>query len=179
MLQPVDENSGQAKFEVHVMKMLKISGLCLLLAASVHAFAEKPVISIVPSQGGIEAPVRGMMNDADRVVERTGGGGAVDIAFVAGGTPVVGLQFDLAASGGGAEELEALCNGKRLASGHSLTCNALDESTVRVIVFSVSNKPISTGAILSLPRGVDSLSFVEGSVQLGDANAKAVEGEVL
>ena len=148
------------------MKFATRIAAVLLVALSSAAFAQKPVLSVIAEQLQSQ---RGALSSA-----REQRGGNVEIAFVEGETAVVGLQFDLKIR----DAAGAVSACGSLPSGHSVTCNDIASDTLRVIVFSVENAPIETGVLVAFPSaGV--AKIVEGSVQMGDANAQAVEPEVL
>lgn len=155
------------------MKVLKlfIAIACLTVGTiALAAESEKPVLSVIPLESG-----KGASGESSLSQSLTATRAGVEIAFVQGATPIVGLQFDLRVKD--AATAVERCN-QRLASGHTLTCNDLKRDVLRVIVFSTQNAIIKTGAVLSLP-GVSNAKLIEESVLMGNANAEPVTAEIL
>lgn len=153
----------------------------LFVLLSGYSFAQQPVLSLV----GMGSSVGASTGEKSRIdPDRQVGSGSKaqsaekSVVFLEGSTPVVGIQFDLQVQAGFAEKAVLAC-GSRLESGHSLNCNKIDEQTVRVIVFSLANKEVRSGSLLTLPRGLSEAEFVDGSIHIGDANAERVDVEVL
>lgn len=153
----------------------------LLVVLSGYSFAQQPVLSLVGMGGPAGAsPSEKSRLDLDRRVgfQPNAQSAEKSVVFLEGSTPVVGIQFDLQVDAGFAEKAVLAC-GSKLESGHSLTCTIIDERTVRVIVFSLANKEVRSGSLLTLPRGLSKAKFVDGSIHVGDANAERVDVEVL
>lgn len=153
------------------MKFIKVFLLLPALLIFGSAVAADPVLSIHGGGAG----------DGKKVSAASKSQNNVQVDFVEGDTPVVGLQFDLSLG----EKVEATessissCGG-RLPSGHQIICSVTSNGNVRVIVFSGSNAVIRTGTIATIStRGKGSVSFVKDSVQLGDAEANPVRTEIL
>ena len=153
----------------------------LLVVLSGYSFAQQPVLSLVGMGASVgTSPSEKSRLDLDKQVAFRSKAQSAEksIVFLEGSTPVVGIQFDLQVEAGFAEKAVLAC-GSKLESGHSLTCNKIDERTVRVIVFSLANKEVRSGSLLTLPRGLSRAKFVDGSIHVGDANAERVDVEVL
>lgn len=148
------------------MKFVIQSAAVLLIAFSTASIAKQPVLSIMSSDS--------QKQQSSLSAERNQRGGNLEIVFVEGETAVVGLQFDLKLR----DAAKAVSACGSLSSGHALTCNDISADVLRVIVFSATNAPIDTGVVLTIP-GAGVAKFVEGSVLMGDANAEAVQAEVL
>jgi hypothetical protein len=155
------------------MKVLKffVAIACLSVATTALAAEnEKPVLSVIPLESG-----KALSGTSPLSQGLTATRGGVEIAFVEGATPIVGLQFDLRLKD--AALAVKRCN-QRLATGHTLTCNDLQSDILRVIVFSTRNAVIRTGAVLSLP-GIANAKLIDESVLMGDADAEPVIAEIL
>lgn len=153
------------------MKSLKLISSILAIVVSGSVFAADPVLSLHMGGSG----------DAKQLASKSRSGGSIQVDFVEGDTPVVGLQFDLALDGKGSftESTISGCGG-RLSSGHQAICSITGEGNVRVIVFSATNAVIRTGTLASIrASGKGSVSIIKDSVQLGDADANPVRAEVL
>lgn len=163
------------------MNARKINLLVLLVILSGYSFAQQPVLSLVGMGASVGAsPSKKSRLDLDKQLGFRSNAQSVEksVVFLEGSTPVVGVQFDLQVEAGFAERAVLAC-GSKLESGHSLTCDKINERTVRVIVFSLRNKEVRSGSLLTLPRGLSKAKFVDGSIHVGDANAERVDAEVL
>ena len=112
---------------------IRILGFALAAAVSTNIYAESDLIgTAIPSNSGMELVVD-FANDSN----------------------ALGLQYDIKLSGGMNSKRADLTNclsglGQEFSAS---TCTAIDEETIRVMIFSMSSAPIPTGTIGSISVG--------------------------
>lgn len=106
--------------------------------------------------------------------------GRLDVKLNNDGTSVANLQFDLALPEGfrvGSKGLEGAISLNGRCSGHQIATNTLDDGSVRVVVYSANNTPISgtEGCLLSIEIDADP-SLIIGDYPVSLTNIVMTDG---
>jgi len=114
----------------------------------------------------------------------TAGASSASIEFLAGESPVTGIQFDFlpqAAKSGFASTNLAQAGSTCLVgvpNTHQVICGKQPDGSIRAIVFSGSNAILKTGELGSI-KGFTNVSFVPDSVIASDPEANKVKVQTL
>ena len=114
----------------------------------------------------------------------TAGASSASIEFLAGDSPVTGIQFDFLPQAGKSgfastslEQGDSICL-VGVPDTHQVICGKQPDGSIRAIVFSGSNAILKTGE-LGIIKGFSDLSFVPDSVIASDPAANKVEVQML